>query len=185
MSDSGPVDPDRRKVVNWLWRVPVLAALGAGVWGAWRYYSVHFERIPASPEPEFETHEAARVALLADFHEPWAAVEFTYAGLPAIALRLPGPVPGGLEAQGVYLAAYSRICTHQACLVELSLDPEAVAFAFNYRSSSPTLVCHCHLSVFEPLRGGEAVSGPALLPLPRIRLGLEGEDVLALGVERT
>ena len=49
----------------------------------------------------------------------------------------------------------------------------------------PSLVCHCHLGVFAPDRQGVAVSGPAMRPLPRIRLELRDGQVLATGVEQT
>lgn len=178
-------DEGRRRFISWLWRLPVLAALGGGAWGAWRYYSVHYQRLPANPNPEFRAHEAQQVARLDELLEPWSAVEFVYANLPAIVLHVPEPTLGGVSAGGVNLVAYSRICTHEGCPVQLSRDTEAVAFAFNYRSDSPSLVCHCHLSVFAPHREGVAVSGPALRPLPRIRLRLEDRQVLATGVEVT
>ena len=180
-----PTDEGRRRFITWLWRLPVLAALGGGGWAAWRYYSVHYQRLPANPEPEFIEYEPAEVAELAELEEPWSAVEFVYANLPVIALNVPEAVPGGLESRTGSLVAYSRICTHQGCPVQLSRDTEAVAFAFNYRSDSPSLVCHCHLSVFAPDRAGVSVSGPALRPLPRIRLEERDGRLLATGVERT
>lgn len=186
MSSEAPKpDEGRRRFISWLWRLPVLAALGGGAWGAWRYYSVHYQRLPVNPDPQFTEHEPRQVALLSELEETWAAVEFVYANLPAIALSLPEPAGGGVSRDGLNLVAYSRICTHEGCPVQLSRDTEAVAFAFNYRSESPSLVCHCHLSVFAPNRDGVAVSGPAMRPLPRIRLELDGERVLATGVEQT
>lgn len=187
MSSGQPeqADEGRRRFISWLWRLPVLAALGGGAWGAWRYYSVHYQRQPANPVPEFTGHEPQLIAQLDEFAEPWSAVEFVYAQLPAIALHVPEPTGGGVSADGINLVAYSRICTHEGCPVQLSRDTEAVAFAFNYRSDSPSLVCHCHLSVFAPQREGVAVSGPAMRPLPRIRLAVEERQVLATGVEIT
>lgn len=184
---SGPALPDegRRRFITWLWRLPVLAALGGGSWAAWRYYSVHYPRQPANPDPEFNPEEPLQLATLQQLREPWAAVEAVYAHLPVIVLNVPEPVAGGVQLQDGNLVAYSRICTHQGCPVQLSRDTEAVAFAFNYRSSQPSLVCHCHLSVFAPDRAGVAVSGPAMRALPRIRLELDGDSVIATGVERT
>lgn len=178
-------DEGRRRFISWLWRLPVLAAIGGGAWGAWRYYSVHYQRQPANPDPQFRAFEPLPFAQLADFSEPWSAVEFVYANLPVIALSVPEPVAGGVSTTDVNLVAYSRICTHEGCPVQLSRDTEAVAFAFNYRSDMPSLVCHCHLSVFAPDRQGVAVSGPAMRPLPRIRLELRDGQVLATGVEQT
>ena len=183
-SKEAPADEGRRRFVSWLWRIPVLAALGGGAWAGWRFYSVHYGRLPANPFPEFTDFEKQEVAGIDEFPEAWAAREFTYAHLPVLALRVPEPLPGGVSAGDVHLVAFSRICTHQGCPVELSRDPEAVAFAFNYRSDQPALVCHCHLSVFSPSRGGAAVSGPAREPLPRVRLELDGRRVFATGVER-
>lgn len=179
-----PEDESRRRLISWLWRLPVLAAIGGGGFAAWRYYSVHYMRQPANPDPEFAAHEPAFVASLAELSEPWSSAEFAYENLPVIALNVPEPLTGGLSVAGTNLIAYSRICTHQGCGVQLSRDTEAVAFAYNYRSDSPSLVCPCHLSVFAPDRHGEAVSGPAMRALPRIRLELDGEDVVATGVEQ-
>ncbi len=179
-----PPDEGRRRLITWLWRLPVLAALGGGSWAAWRYYSVHYQRQPANPDPEFDSFEPLQLATVAELAAPWAAVESVYANLPVIVLNVPEPVPGGLEVSEGNLIAYSRICTHQGCPVQLSRDTEAVAFAFNHRSQHPSLVCHCHLSVFAPERAGVAVSGPAMRALPRVRLELAGDNVLATGVER-
>ncbi len=185
MSGDGlPPDEGRRRFVTWLWRLPVLAALGGGAWAGWRWYSVYNMRQPANPAPEFEAHPPVEVAPLAELSEPWAAREFFFASLPVIALNVPEPLTGGVSAAGHNLIAYSRICTHQGCPVELSRDTEAVAFAYNYRSTSPSLVCPCHLSVFAPDRHGEAVSGPAMRALPRIRLEVSEDRVVATGVEK-
>jgi arsenite oxidase small subunit len=104
--------------------------------------------------------------------------------MPAVAIRLPEPVPGGLSASDRHFAAYSRICTHLGCTVVYRRDVEAVAFAFNYRSDEPSLACPCHLGVFAPSRAGRAVSGPPIEPLFRVKLRLEGETLYAVGLER-
>jgi rieske iron-sulfur protein len=63
-------------------------------------------------------------------------------------------------AEGV--VAYSGICTHQGCPVNIwSKDPEAFA-------------CSCHRSLFNPKNGAEVISGPA--PLPLAALGLKVAD---------
>jgi arsenite oxidase small subunit len=181
-------DPGRRALVTWLWRLPVIAAAGGAAFGLVQAYRVHFAKDAPNPRPEFQTVDATDVAPLASFARPWDGVEFTVAGVPGVAVRLPTGIPGGLSlAFGVHLAAFSRVCTHQACIVELNPDPEAVAFAFNHRSDRPSLTCACHFSVFDPLRAGRAVSGPAVRPLPRVRLRLEGEPatgrIVADGIE--
>ena len=224
---EAPVDPTRRAVSAWLWRLPVLAALagaGFGVREAWR---IHFGKAAPADPPAFEPREGVEVAALSRFTAPWDAVEFVLAGAPCVALRLPQAIPGSLEVPHVgvrqaaetavaadagttdaggpdadttdadttdadaapfVLAAFSRICTHQGCLVDLNLDTEAIAFAFNHRADRPQLTCACHYSVFDPSRAGLVVSGPAVQPLPRVRLRLRTDagppTVLADGVER-
>jgi rieske iron-sulfur protein len=59
-------------------------------------------------------------------------------------------------AEGV--VAYSGICTHQGCPVNMwSKDRDA-------------FVCSCHGSVFNPRNGAEVMVGPAPLPLPALGL---------------
>ena len=152
----------RRTLLSWLWRLPVIAALGGGIASFFYAYQVHFGKEAPAAEPTFAPTEPQPVAPLSELAGPWDAAEFTVAGLPAVALRLPEPVPGALTVDGAHYAAFSRVCTHLGCLVALNRDPEAVAFAFNYRPAEPALVCHCHLSVFLPDEGGKAVSGPAV-----------------------
>ncbi|UCH26054.1 MAG: Rieske 2Fe-2S domain-containing protein [Trueperaceae bacterium] len=173
----------RRRLLTWLWRIPVVAALGGAGYGGYEAYRVHFSKRRPNPKPVFQTRSRERVADLSELTESWAAVPFLFADLPAIVLRLPGPIAGGLTHQGAHYAAFSRICTHQHCLVDLSRDPSAIALAFNYRSEVPALVCACHLSVFAPDRGGRAVSGPAVLPLPRVELQQEAGVLYATGIE--
>ncbi|MFO7546320.1 MAG: Rieske 2Fe-2S domain-containing protein [Trueperaceae bacterium] len=210
-ANRGGVDEGRRRLVTWLWRLPVLAAIGGGGYGAYEAVRVHFLKRAAGAAPEFQPRPETPVARLDAFTEPWAAVAFELAGdpavptpngangagaaaqqvpgVPAVAVRLPGPIVGGLDvdsgvgAATMHLAAFSRICTHQQCIVSLNRDLEAIAFGFNHTVDHPALTCPCHLSVFDPLRAGEAVSGPAVDPLPRVRLELQGTAVVATGIE--
>lgn len=50
--------------------------------------------------------------------------------------------------------AFSAVCTHQGCIVGVSEDP------------SENFICPCHASNFDKTTG-EAVAGPAQLPLTR------------------
>ena len=183
--NNGAPDPGRRKLLAWLWRVPVVAVIAGAGYALFEVRRVLFGKRPAASDPRFAPLEPGAVANLADFGTTWDEVPFDLHGRPAVALRLPEPVAGGLSATGIHLAGYSRICTHQACVVSLNRDTEAIAFGFNYRTDTPELVCPCHLSVFSPLNGGRAMSGPAVEPLPRVQLALEGESVLAVGIEET
>ncbi len=198
---AAPDAPDvsRRRLVAWLWRLPVLAALAGAGFGAREVWRIHFNKPAPADPPTFEPREPVTVAPLAHFEAPWSVREFVFDGRPCLALRLPVAIPGALvvpdvqapEGEGgeLVLAGFSRICTHQGCLVDLNLDVEAIAFAFNHRGERPKLTCACHYSVFDPSRAGRVVSGPAVLPLPRVRLRLESDDgtrtVVADGRERT
>jgi Rieske Fe-S protein len=184
------IDHGRRALSAWLWRLPVIGAALTGIFGVWQAYRVHFAKDPPNPNPTFRSLEPVPIAPLGTFTEVWSSAEFVLGGWPCLAVRLPEPIPGGLStAEGVHFAAFTRICTHQHCVVELNRDLEAVAFAFNHRSDTPSLTCACHYSVFDPQRAGRAVSGPAVRPLPRARLILEARSdppiLLSDGLELT
>ena len=193
------VDPGRRLLVRWLWRTPVLLVLAGGGVGVYEAVRIHFEKVRPDPHPTFDPRPASLVAPLARFAGVWDAVEFELQGnasagpVPAIAVRLPGPIPGSLEVRGadgaaaadgaVHLAAFSRVCTHRGCIVELNRDLAAIDFGFNYTTNHPALTCACHLSVFDPELAGRATSGPAREPLPRVELELREAQLIAVGLE--
>jgi ubiquinol-cytochrome c reductase iron-sulfur subunit len=82
-------------------------------------------------------------------------------------LELPGDRAGWAPEGCV---GYSKICTHAGCPVGL------------YRAEAHELLCPCHQSTFDVLRGAEPVFGPAVRPLPQLPLGLDSEGYLiALG----
>ena len=65
---------------------------------------------------------------------------------------------------------YSKICTHAGCPVGL------------YRAQAHELLCPCHQSTFDVLRGAVPTFGPADRPLPQLPMGLDEEGYLvALG----
>lgn len=181
---STPPDESRRKLLVWLWRLPVLAVLVGAGYGFYEALRILNKDAPGAA-PAFEAEPPQRVAAPDELPETWSAVAFTYAGVPALLIRLPAAVPGGLDALERHYAAFSRICTHQGCTVSLNTNLEAVAVAFNYRSDEPVLTCPCHFSVFDPLEAGEAVSGPAIRPLRRVALELRQGAIYAVGLERT
>lgn len=190
MSGGDEQEVGRREVIKWLWRVPVIAVLGGAGYGLYEALNVHFFKRRPAARPQFDDAGPTEVGQVSTFLAAWDAHEFSLATgaatLPAVALRLPGSIPGGLEVgSDFHLAAFSRICTHQHCITQLNTDVAAINFGFNYGTTTPAITCPCHLSVFDPLRSGQAVSGPAIEPLPRVRLELDGERVLATGVERT
>lgn len=190
------VNAERRKVVQWLWRLPVIAAAAGGGYGLYEAIRVHFRKFDVSDNPDFEPRPELLVANLSAFGAVWDSVTFELAPatadqlpVPAVAVRLPGPIPGGvaldtsLNVASAYLAAFSRICTHQHCIVSLNRDIDAINLGFNYNTQHPALTCACHLSVFDPQQGGKVVSGPAVIPLPRVQLEVRGNELYATGLE--
>ncbi len=180
--ETRATDASRRRVLTWLWRLPVLAVLVGAGYGVYEAVRILSKEAPGET-PEFAPQPPQRVASLSTFSEVWSAAEFSFAERPAIAVRLPGLVSGGLSLEDRHYAAFSRVCTHQGCTVSLNKNLEAVAVAFNYRSSQPVLTCPCHFSVFDPAQAGEAVSGPAVRPLRRVRLEQRGDELYAVGLE--
>ena len=61
---------------------------------------------------------------------------------------------------------YSKICTHAGCPVGL------------YRAEDNALLCPCHQSTFDVLRGAVPTFGPAVRPLPQLPMGLDGDGYL-------
>lgn len=81
-------------------------------------------------------------------------------------LRLPSDREGWAPAG---LLAYSKVCTHAGCPVGL------------YQADSHQLLCPCHQSSFDVLRGAVPVSGPAAWPLPQLPLVVGADGVLRVG----
>ncbi len=72
-----------------------------------------------------------------------------------------------VHLQNGEFAAYSAVCTHQACTVA-------------YQPENGRLACPCHGSVFDPARGAAVETGPARAPLPEMDIEIkEGKVFLA------
>lgn len=71
------------------------------------------------------------------------------------------------------IVAYSKICTHAGCAVALFRSP-----LYQPTSKSPALVCPCHYSTFDVLRGATVQFGPAGRPLPQLPLSIRADRVL-------
>jgi ubiquinol-cytochrome c reductase iron-sulfur subunit len=80
-----------------------------------------------------------------------------------------GWAPGGL-------LAYSKICTHAACAVALYQTPLSAPTA-----PGPALVCPCHYSTFDVLRGAEPIFGPAVRALPQLPLTIDRRGRIVAG----
>jgi ubiquinol-cytochrome c reductase iron-sulfur subunit len=61
---------------------------------------------------------------------------------------------------------YSKICTHAGCPVGL------------YRAEDNALLCPCHQSTFDVLRGAVPTFGPAARPLPQLPMELDDDGYL-------
>jgi ubiquinol-cytochrome c reductase iron-sulfur subunit len=62
--------------------------------------------------------------------------------------------------------AYSKVCTHAGCPVGL------------YRAREHLLLCPCHQSTFDVLRGAVPIFGPAARPLPQLPMEVDDEGYL-------
>jgi arsenite oxidase small subunit len=98
--------------------------------------------------------------------EPWSAVKFTLLDgrgdpMPGIVIHLPD---GGWYAS-------SLICPHNQCDVMYVRDFAVARDSFNVEVDSPVLACPCHFSVFDVLRHGRVISGPA--PAAPVQLNVE------------
>lgn len=66
--------------------------------------------------------------------------------------------------------AYSKVCTHAGCPVGL------------YRAAQGELICPCHQSTFDVMRGAVPTFGPAARALPQLPIRLEADGTFtALG----
>jgi ubiquinol-cytochrome c reductase iron-sulfur subunit len=89
-------------------------------------------------------------------------------------LSLP-PERGDWAPEGIL--AFSKICTHAGCAVNLFRSP-----LYPPRTPGPALVCPCHYSTFDVLKGGDVVFGPAGRPLPQLPLRIDSRgDLVAAG----
>lgn len=81
-------------------------------------------------------------------------------------LQLPGERAGWAPMGYV---AYSRVCTHAGCPVGL------------FETTTDLLLCPCHQSTFDILRGAQPTSGPAARALPQLPLYADSDGTLRAG----
>jgi ubiquinol-cytochrome c reductase iron-sulfur subunit len=72
------------------------------------------------------------------------------------------------------ILAYSRICTHAGCAIELYRKPR-----FPLVEPKPALVCPCHYSTFDPAAGAAVIFGPAGRALPQLPLMIDSHGYLS------
>ncbi|MCX7782173.1 MAG: Rieske 2Fe-2S domain-containing protein [Meiothermus sp.] len=120
-----------------------------------------------------EQQPRVRVATIAQFENAWSHVDFSYLNKPATVIRVPKPEHLGPQHLQVgpdfYLSGYLRECPHNGC--EVRFHP----------SAETLLICYCHGSLFRRA-DGRLEAGVANEDLPGLRLKLEGEQIVAVGL---
>jgi arsenite oxidase small subunit len=88
-------------------------------------------------------------------------------GTPAIVLKLGKACAGGVGPDRD-IVGFVPICTHLGCTVAWK---------------SGRFACPCHASQFDPTLRGQCYQGPATTGLPRLRLDMNGSDIVCSGVD--
>jgi arsenite oxidase small subunit len=116
-----------------------------------------------------EDYPRFNVAKVADL-QPNKPVSFEYPlkGQQSMLIDLDEQVPGGVGDKNS-IVAYSVLCQHMGCPVP-------------YEATGRHFQCPCHQSKYDPAREGYVIQGVAQAPLPRIELEIDGDEVVATGV---
>ncbi len=113
------------------------------------------------------------VVTLDQFPNVWRHLDFFYLNKPATVIRIPKPQDASsryLQAgPDMYLQAYLRECPHNGCVVRF------------HPSAQTLLICYCHGSLFWRA-DGHLEAGIANEDLPGLRLQLEGEQIVVVGL---
>jgi arsenite oxidase small subunit len=183
---SKPITTTRRKLLEYWWIAPVAAVGGFFAWFGLRSYRILLGKPTPSSQPNFKAGARVAIGTLEEFPKLWDARTFDYGDVQAIVVRVKEPQPGGITVNGTHLIGLSRGCTHLKCTCEYIRSPEIASMAYKYRPEfdHPVLGCACHFSAFDPELAGKSVSGPALDPLPRIKLEARGDQIFAVGLEK-
>jgi ubiquinol-cytochrome c reductase iron-sulfur subunit len=88
----------------------------------------------------------------------------------AILIRLPEgvlqPLPGREDWSPHGYIVYSKVCTHAGCPVGL------------YEAKSHQVLCPCHQSTFDVIRGAKPIFGPAAAALPQLPIEIDADGFL-------
>jgi arsenite oxidase small subunit len=118
-------------------------------------------------EGELPRQTVAKVSDLQE-NEP-VSFDYPLQGQSSILVDLGDEVPGGVGDNNS-IVAYSALCQHMGCQVQ-------------FVSDGGYILCPCHQSKYDPAREGNVIQGVAQAPLPRIELEIDGDDVVAVGVD--
>ena len=112
----------------------------------------------------------------------WEAVEFSFEkdgrDYPGLAVRVPG---AGGDVGSVYTAC--RLCPHESCTFGFETNYQLVGRIIGKELANPVLFCRCHMSVFDPARGGEVLNGPAKRVPWRFDVVDEGDELRVVALE--
>jgi ubiquinol-cytochrome c reductase iron-sulfur subunit len=100
------------------------------------------------------------------FPEGYAGSADGQAVVMRVAPGLLQPLPGRAGWAPENIIGYSKVCTHAGCPVGL------------YDAQNHQLICPCHQSGFDVLRGARPVFGPAAARLPQLPLAVDAAGYL-------
>ena len=121
----------------------------------------------AAPSPRFVPLQTPVVTPISQLETVWAGVpiraRFTKSNgedsvIPGIAVRTPRRIE-----------AFCAYCPHELCVIRLTEDHQ--------------LRCPCHFSLFDPLKHGAWIAGPAMRRTYRFDYRVKGADLLVTGIE--
>ncbi len=183
----------RREILERWWLLPVTAAGAFFLWFGKRSYNILLAKPGVVAAAKFIEGPKQRVASTKELSKVGATKEFIYSRnigsenttTPAVVVRTKTPQLGGLNMGGAHYIALSKICTHLYCESKIIRSPEIASLAYKYRpdGNQPIIGCDCHFSAFDPEIAGKSVSGPALKPLPRLRLTEKNGELFVTGIE--
>jgi arsenite oxidase small subunit len=126
----------------------------------------------AAPPAAVSGYPRIRVAGLADLSagEP---IRFDYPlqGQSNILIKLGASAAGGVGPEAD-IVAFNELCTHMGC-------PIGSLFNADHNVLGP---CACHFTTFDLTHRGMVVLGQATENLPQVILEVEGDDIIAVGV---
>ena len=79
------------------------------------------------------------------------------------------PRPGREDWSPNGYIVYSKVCTHAGCPVGL------------YEANDHQVLCPCHQSTFDVLRGATPIFGPAAAPLPQLPIHIDTDGYIVAG----
>jgi arsenite oxidase small subunit len=123
----------------------------------------------ATRDDEGEDYPRLAVAKVGDL-QPNKPVDFEYPlkGQRSVLVDLDEEVPGGVGDKSS-IVAYSVLCQHMGCPVPYDADEHHFQ-------------CPCHQTKYDPAREGYVIQGVAPTALPRVDLEIDGDDIVAVGV---